>query len=82
MKNLNKLIAATFLTAFFALGQTALAEDEKQEVIPPPSSHETMPHEHEIGNSENDGDVAKDKTPVAPNKDEHHEKTSTDDTNQ
>jgi len=79
MKNLNKLIAATFLTAFFTLGQTAIAEDEEQEVIPPPNSHETIPHEHEIGNSENDSD---DKTPVAPNDDDHHEKTSTDDTNQ
>ncbi len=84
MKNLNKLIVSAFLATLLMGSQAALADDEAQEVIPAPSSHMTTPHEHELGNNEDDDDLAKDKTAskAAPNKDDHHDKKSMDDTNQ
>ncbi len=82
MKNLNKLITSAFLTAFLMTSQSAMATDEKQEVIPPASSHTTTPHEHKVGNSENDSDLDTDDATVAKNEDNHHEKESMDDTNQ
>ena len=81
MKNLNKLIASAFLTAFLMSATSAQASHESQEVIPPAINYIAEPHEHIIGNPENADDPTLEKLKVAPNNDDHHEKKSMDDTN-